>query len=45
MIPDPLGPGSGQSGHCVDELEEEIRNESGQGSCFSLAEIGIISAG
>lgn len=45
LMPDCPGPRLGQSGHCVGELEEEIRNKSGQGDCFSLAQIGIISAG
>ena len=44
-MPDCPGPRLGQSRHCVGELEEEIRNKSGQGDCFSLAQIGIISAG
>ena len=39
------GPRSGQSGHCVGELQEEVRNKSGQGNRFSLAQIGVISAG
>ena len=45
LWPDCPGPRLGQSGHCVGELEEEIRNKSGQGDRFSLAQIGIISAG
>ena len=45
LLPDCPGPRLGQSGHCVGELEEEIRNKSGQGDRFSLAQIGIISAG
>lgn len=45
LMTDSSGPRSGQSGHCAGELGEEIRNNPGRGRHFSLARLGIISAG